>query len=92
MLCYPIYDLKKDESGYYKIERNHFINKNNYKEYQENSYNEYCYTITPENKILERIYPDKIIELKMVVDNLYEFKNYENEISEKKIKKLVKKK
>lgn len=91
MLSYRIHELKKQDNGYYKLEHNYSINKKNYRDYQENTYNKYCYVITPENRILESIYPDKVVILKGVVDNLYEMKSMQNTIKKTPSKKFVKK-
>ena len=75
-LCYPIYELKKEENGFYKIEN-----------IQKNSVNDscmLCYRITMENMLLESIYPDKVVVMKQVVENLFQFQ--ENEIVNSNVK------
>lgn len=89
VLSYPIHELEKDKSGYYKL--NHTSNdiRQNFKEYVKKREHKYCFVINLENKILKHIYNDKVYTLKQVVENLYEFKDIEKTID--KPKSLTKK-
>lgn len=72
-LNYPIYELRKKGNNYYELRQAPYILKGNLKEYLINNNSRLCYKITLENQILEEIYKDKVVYLRYVVENNYEF-------------------
>lgn len=74
-LKYPIYELRKNNNNYYELKSLPYVLKGNLKEYLLVNNSRLCYKITPENKLLEEIYSDKVVYLKYIVENNYEIDN-----------------
>jgi len=85
LLPYTIHEFKKINDEYYTLHHSSLDVRRNLKKYKENTQKKYFYVITLENKILEVIYKENVVELEYVVDNVYKFKE------KSKVKTLKKK-
>ena len=73
-----IHELRKESNGYFSLHHAPIYVKENLAEYVLKNDAKFCYVITLENKILEVIYKDKVRILNPVVENLYKYKEIEN--------------
>lgn len=78
-LKYPIYELRKNKNNYYELKYLPCFIKGHLEEYLLTNNSRLCYQITNENKILEEIYSDKVIQLKYIVENNYKLYNNSKE-------------